>query len=168
MSKSSKLVHHSQNNRFMKKIIFSALIFISISAYSQTTSSENTPQKLVEDFFSAFHEQDTIKLKEFAKGNVRLQSVSIDAEGNSKLVTEDYSKFLKGIASIPADATFQEKIHEFRIEENGPLATVTTPYSFYYNGNFSHCGVNTFQLAKFKGEWKIVYLVDSRMKEGCD
>lgn len=139
-----------------------------MSSFSQSSSSENTPQKLVEDFFIAFHKQDTIKLKEFASDNVRLQSVSIDEEGNSKLMTEDYSKLLKGIAAIPAEATFQEKLHEFRIEENGLLATVTTPYSFYYNGNFSHCGVNIFQLVKFSGEWKIVYLIDSRMKEGCD
>lgn len=139
-----------------------------MSSFSQRSSSENTPQKLVEDFFIAFHKQDTIKLKEFASDNVRLQSVSIDEEGNSKLMTEDYSKLLKGIAAIPAEATFQEKLHEFRIEENGLLATVTTPYSFYYNGNFSHCGVNIFQLVKFSGEWKIVYLIDSRMKEGCD
>ncbi len=139
-----------------------------MSAFSQSSSSENTPQQLVEDFFIAFHKQDTIKLQEFASDNARLQSVSLDEEGKTKLMTENYSKLLKGIAAIPSDATFQEKLHEFRIEENGLLATVTTPYSFYYNGNFSHCGVNIFQLVKFSGEWKIVYLIDSRMKEGCD
>jgi len=58
--------------------------------------------------------------------------------------------------------------HDFRVEENGLIATVTTPYSFYYNGNFSHCGVNSFQLVNFSGEWKIVYLIDTRTKENCD
>ena len=151
----------------MKKILFLALIFINMSAFSQMDTVKNSPAQLVTDFFEAFHAQDTISLKKFAHEGARLESVSMDAEGNTKLTTDDYSKFLKGIASIPADATFEEKLHGFRVEENGPLATVTTPYSFYYNGNFSHCGVNSFQLVKFGEEWKIVYLIDTRTKTGC-
>ncbi len=123
---------------------------------------------MVLDFFEAFHAQDTVKLKSFAMNGIKLESVSMDAEGNTILTSDDYSKFLKSIASIPGEASFEEKLHEFRIEENGLLATVTTPYSFYYNGNFSHCGVNSFELVNFNGEWKIVYLIDTRTKENCD
>ena len=129
---------------------------------------EATPKKMVLDFFEAFHAQDTVKLKSFAMNGIKLESVSMDAEGNTILTSDDYSKFLKSIASIPGEASFEEKLHEFRIEENGLLATVTTPYSFYYNGNFSHCGVNSFELVNFNGEWKIVYLIDTRTKENCD
>ena len=138
-----------------------------MAVFAQNDKDEATPKKMVLDFFEAFHAQDTVKLKSFAIENVKLESVSKDAEGNTKLTTDDYSKFLKSIASIPAEATFEEKLHEFRVEENGLLATVTTPYSFYYNGNFSHCGINSFELVKFNGEWKIVYLIDTRSKENC-
>lgn len=123
---------------------------------------------MVEDFFVAFHQQDTVKLKNFALESTMLQSVSVDSEGNTELHTDSYEKFLKGIASIPKEATFQEKLHEFRVEENnGALATVTTPYSFYFNGKQTHCGVNSFTLVKLEGEWKIAYLIDTRTKE-CD
>ncbi|MCM8570559.1 nuclear transport factor 2 family protein [Gramella jeungdoensis] len=152
----------------MKKILFLALIFINMSAFAQMDSSENTPTQLVKEFFKAFHAQDTVTLKKFAHDGARLESVSIDAEGNTKLTTDNYSKFLKNIASIPAEATFEERIHEYRVEENGSLATVTTPYTLYFNGKLYHCGVNSFQLVKFNGEWKIVYLIDTRVKEGCD
>lgn len=152
----------------MKKIIFAAIILLNLTAFSQTGDISNSPKRLVQDFFEAFHAQDTIKLKSFAVDGVKMESVSMDAEGNTKLTSEDYSKFIKSIASIPAEASFEEKFHEFRIEQNGLLATVTTPYSFYYNGNFSHCGVNSFQLVNFNGEWKIVYLIDTRGKENCD
>ena len=43
-----------------------------------------------------------------------------------------------------------------------------TPYSFFLNDTFSHCGVNNFQLLKKEGEWKIIYLIDTRRKEGCE
>ncbi|TBW26667.1 nuclear transport factor 2 family protein [Gramella sp. KN1008] len=151
----------------MKKILFLVLILINMSAFSQMNGSTGTPEQLVKDFFVAFHAQDTVTLKKFAHEGARLQSVSIDAEGNTNLTTDDYSKFLKSIASIPADATFEERIHEYRVEENGSLATVTTPYTLYFNGNLYHCGVNSFQLVKFKGEWKIVYLIDTRTKKDC-
>lgn len=151
----------------MKKIIFTAIILLNLSVFSQTGDISNSPKNLVENFFVAFHAQDTSALKIFAIEGVKLESVSMDAEGNTKLTSEEYSNFIKSIASIPAEASFEEKLHEFRIEENGPLATVTTPYSFYYDGNFSHCGVNSFQLVKFNGEWKIVYLIDTRGKENC-
>lgn len=130
-------------------------------------TSKNTPEQLIKDFFVAFHAQDTVALRNFAHEEARLQSVSVDAEGNTSLNTDNYSKFLKGIASIPADATFEERIHEYRVEENGSLATVTTPYTLYFNGKLYHCGVNSFQLVKFGGFWKIVYLIDTRTKEDC-
>lgn len=152
----------------MKRIFFIAFLLINMTAFAQTEKTTNTPKKLVVDFFEAFHAQDTIKLKSFALDGIKMQSVSMDAEGNTKLSSDDYSKFLKSIASIPADASFEEKLHEFRVEENGLLATVTTPYSFYFNENFTHCGVNSFQLVKFNGEWKITSLTDTRTKKNCD
>lgn len=84
------------------------------------------------------------------------------------LSTEDYTAFLKAIASIPETTKFREKLHGFKININGVIANVSTPYSFYVNEELSHCGVNTFQLMKFKGQWKIIYLVDTRSKLGCE
>ncbi|PTX42546.1 hypothetical protein C8P64_2976 [Christiangramia gaetbulicola] len=152
----------------MKRIILALILLVNINGFAQTHNTELTPKETVQKFFEAFHAQDTVKLKNFAVEGTKLQSVSKDAEGNTKLSTDDYSKFVKSIASIPAEASFEEKLHEFRIEENGLLATVTTPYSFYYNGNLSHCGVNSFELVKFNNEWKITYLIDTRTKENCN
>ena len=152
----------------MKRILFLAVILMNMTVSAQSENNSNTPKELVEDFFEAFHAQDTVKLKTFALEGIKMQSVSKDAEGNTKLSSDDYSSFLKSIASIPDNATFEEKLHDFKIEENGLLATVTTPYSFYFNENLSHCGVNVFQLVKFDDEWKITYLIDTRTKENCN
>ncbi len=152
----------------MKRIILALILLGNINGFAQTHNAELTPKETVQKFFEAFHAQDTVKLKKFAVEGTKLQSVSRDAEGNTKLNTDDYSIFIKSIASIPAEATFEEKLHEFRVEENGLLVTVTTPYSFYYNGNLSHCGVNSFALVKFNGEWKITYLIDTRTRENCN
>lgn len=99
-----------------------------------------------------------------ASEGVQLQSISINTEGKKLLNSEPFEHFLKSIASIPADSKFEERLLNFKVEENGPLAVVNTAYEFYYNGNFSHCGVNNFTLVKLEDQWKIVHLIDTRNK----
>ena len=74
---------------------------------------------------------------------------------------------MKSIVSIPATTKFEERLLSFDIRLNGALASVITPYTFYVNDKLSHCGVNSFQLYKKEGEWKIIHIVDTRKKEGC-
>ena len=121
----------------------------------------------IENFFEAFHKQDTVALKTMAKGNINLQSISVNRKGKTVLQENDYQSFIKSIASIPKDNTFEEKLLDFSIQIDGQMANAWTPYEFWYNGNFSHCGVNSFQLIKEGETWKILYLVDTRRREGC-
>ena len=97
-----------------------------------------------------------------------LQSISINKEGKTILKEENYNQFVKNIASIPKDTKFEEKLLDFSIQVDGPMANAWTPYEFWYQGEFSHCGVNSFQLIKDDGTWKIIYLVDTRRKDGCN
>ena len=53
------------------------------------------------------------------------------------------------------------------IKIDGNLASVWTPSEFYYNGNFSHCGANSFQLFNNNGKWQIIYIVDMRRRDNC-
>ena len=152
----------------MKKILVAAVLLINTAIFAQNETSEQSPEGMVKEFFEAFHRQDTLALRNFAHDETRLQSVSIDENGNTKVTTDPYSKFLKSIASIPAEVSFEERIHEYRVEQNGRLATVTSPYTLYFNGNLYHCGVNSFELVKFDDKWKIVYLIDTRVKNDCN
>jgi len=55
---------------------------------------------------------------------------------------------------------------EIEIDDN--MASAWMQYAFYLNGEFSHCGVNTFQLARHTdGIWRTVALADSRKSERC-
>lgn len=60
-----------------------------------------------------------------------------------------------------------ERIQFDVVKVDGPLASVWTPYKFYFKGQFSHCGVNSFQLVRVNGEWKIQYLIDTRRRNDC-
>ena len=151
----------------MKKLLLIGLFLISQGAWSQKNTDQEDIKILIEDFFEAFHAQDSTALKEFAHPEIKMQSVAIDAKGNTILTTEEYTVFLKSIASIPKSTKFREELSDFKINTNGMIANASTPYRFFLNDELSHCGVNTFQLMKSEGEWKIIYLVDTRSKLGC-
>jgi hypothetical protein len=70
------------------------------------------------------------------------------------------------VSKLPKGAA-DERISFETIRIDGPLAIVWTPYKFYFNGQFSHCGVNSFHLVRLNGSWKIHFLIDTRRKEPC-
>ena len=150
----------------MKKLILLIVFSLSLGIQAQDTDAKAV-KTTITDFFEAFHNQDTTALRTMAKGDIKLQSISVNKEGKSVLTESEYNQFLKSIAGIPKDNTFEEKLLSFNIQVDGNMANAWTPYEFWYNGNFSHCGVNSFQLIKEDEEWKIIYLVDTRRREGC-
>jgi hypothetical protein len=150
----------------MKNVVILLFFCISLSAQSQESENENVKQTII-SFFEAFHKQDTTALKSMAKGNIKMQSISVNKEGETVLQESKYDDFVRNIASIPQGRIFEEKLLSFTINVDGEMANAWTPYEFWYNGKFSHCGVNSFQLIKEEDTWKIIYLVDTRRREEC-
>lgn len=151
--------------RFSLTLLFFCLTF-TISA--QEASDEEAIKKTVDTFFEGFHARDSVIMKSVFYEEPVVQTIGRTKEGETKLVTEELEKVLKGIVSIPLETNFKEVLHDYEIKIDGNLANAWTPYSFYLNDAFSHCGVNNFQLLKLNGEWKIIYLIDTRRKEGCE
>ena len=148
---------------------YTLIVFLSISTLSFAQDNAKLEVKnTIISFFDAFHKQDSIALKSLASENIILQTIGKNREGVTRLRTEEFSKFLKSIVSIPKDKTFKEKLLDFNIQIDGEMAHAWTPYEFWFDGKFSHCGVNSFQLIKMEDQWKIVYLVDTRRREGCE
>jgi hypothetical protein len=49
----------------------------------------------------------------------------------------------------------------------GPIAVVWGEYEFWIDGEFSHCGVDSVDLVKIEGEWKIANFMWTVEKENC-
>jgi len=130
-------------------------------------SDETKVQKTIETFFDGFHKQDSMLIKQTVSDGIITQTIGNKKDGIVAMRTEDFSRFLKSIVSIPDSVNFEEKLHSFNIQVDGAMANAWTPYEFWYNDAFSHCGVNSFQLFKEGGDWKIIYLIDTRRKKGC-
>lgn len=146
----------------MKYIYTILALFLTMTLAKAQVSKTEAAKKTVQDFFEAFHKQDTVALKAFTFEEVSLSSFSIDKEGKTVVDSSPYIDFVKSIGSIPTHITFHEELTDYTVLVDGPMAVVWTPYIFHLNGKISHTGVNLFQLILIDNEWKIKSLSDTR------
>lgn len=150
----------------MGRIVLVVFI-LSLNNMVAQDSEKAAIQRTIEAFFDGFHKQDSMLVKQTVSQDVIIQTIGINTEGKNVVRNEDFGKFLNSIVGIPDSIQFQEKLMSFNIQVDGAMANVWTPYEFWLNSEFHHCGVNSFQLFKDQNAWKIIYLIDTRKKENC-
>ncbi len=143
-----------------------SVFFVLTSVHAQMDEKELV-RKTVEGFFEAFHKQDSIGMKSFMADKVVLQTTGRNKEGKTQFQTTPIEKLYQSIVGIPDSINFQEKLTSWSIQVDRTMANAWVGYEFWLNGKFSHCGINSFQMINFDGEWKIIYLIDTRGRAGC-
>jgi Putative lumazine-binding len=150
----------------MKKqflLLFLALGFTSVKAQT----AEDSVKATINQFFQGMKNADSTLIKATMTEGVIFQSMARTKEGKMIVRTENVSDFVTSI-SKQAVGSLDERITFDVVRVDGNLASVWTPYKFYVNEKFMHCGANSFQLVKIEGVWKIQYLIDTRRKQGCE
>jgi len=151
----------------MKSILLLSCLFISAFTIAQDSFTEADAKQVVDTFFEGFHKGDTLQMRSVLAPVVGMQSVHSTKDGKHVLSESNMDKFLVAIAKRPSTDKWDERLLSYKVSIDGNLAHVWTPYEFYFNGNFSHCGANAFTIAKMDDGWKIVHLIDSRRKGSC-
>ena len=142
----------------MKKIFF---LLISSFSFAQNTS-EKEIIKPIENLFQAMKSADSLGVKNAFSNSAIMQTFG----KNQEIRTDKVDDFAKQVGASQA-GDLDERFSISKILVDGNMASVWVPYQFYYKGNFSHCGVNSFQLVKINDEWKIQYIIDTRRKDNC-
>lgn len=143
----------------MNKIVIVTLL-LSVLSFGQSAHEEI--EKPIRDLFLAMKNADSGLLKSSLTETAVLQTIT--REGTVK--NEDIKDFISSISKA-GKGDLDERITIESIQVDGNLASVFTPYQFYYKGKFSHCGANSFQLVQQNKVWKIQYIIDTRRKENC-
>jgi len=151
----------------MKRILILLTAALVISTFIKAQSAQDSVKAVVNQLFAAMKNIDAAKLKEtFADGAV-LQTISRKQDGSFFVQDEKVNDFAESIGKAKKDSLDEQIVFE-TIKIDGPLASVWAPYKFYYAGKFSHCGVDSFQLVRINGRWKIQFLIDTRRRQGCE
>ncbi len=148
-------------------ILVLVAFFLNAPICNAQDAEREAVKKVVKGFFEAFHKQDSLGMKSFVGDNVVLQTTGRNKEGKTMLRTTPIGKLYESIVSIPDSVSFEEKLTSWNIQVDRTMANAWVGYEFWLNGNFSHCGINSFQMVDFDGEWKIIYLIDTRGRAGC-
>lgn len=149
----------------MKYIFFIAVLFFTVNANAQSAAQDSV-KNVINTMFAAMKNADGKALQNCFADSAILQTIVVKKSGQVIIKDESIIDFAAMVATMPKDSA-DERISFETIKTDADLASVWTPYQFYYAGSYSHCGVNSFQLVRINGIWKIQYLIDTRRNK-CD
>lgn len=147
--------------------IFFLLILCSFSASNAQETDVLKVKNTINAFFEGFHKQDSIAIRETVSSYIRMQTIGKNKEGGDSVRTVSFDNFVRSIVQIPDSVHFEERLMSYSVQVDGSMAHAWTPYEFWVNESFSHCGVNSFQLFKEGETWKILSIMDTRRKVDC-
>lgn len=147
----------------MKYVLFICLLLTSSVIHAQTV--EDSVKAVVNKLFAAMRSADASTLQACFADSAILQTI-LSKDGKSVVETEAVQGFATSIGKV-SKGDADERVSFDVVKVDSDLAIVWAPYQFYWKGAFSHCGVDSFQLVRINGEWKIQYLIDTKRKEDC-
>lgn len=148
------------------KLFLISLTIIFFSSTVKCQTAEDAVKATVNNLFFAMKNADAKLLISCFADSAVLQTILKNKEGRIIVKNESVNEFAAFIGSQPKNMADERVVFE-TIKTDGPLAMVWAPYDFYFDGKFSHCGVDAFQLVNTAEGWKIQYLIDTRRKTGC-
>ncbi len=146
----------------MKKIILLMIVSFGYH-FSYAQSEEAAVQEAIETMFNGMRAGDSAMVHSVFSDKAIMQTVVKNQGGVVDLRDGSLQNFLKTVGT-PHDKIYDERILSYEIKIDGDMASAWTPYEFYLGDQFSHKGVNSFQLAKLNGQWKVIYIVDTRRR----
>ena len=146
------------------------LLLLCCFQFNSLSAQNHEERALVEakiySLFEGMKLGDSAKVRSVFHSEASLFSTRFDEGGNSILTSIDLDKFILSIGENHIHV-FDERLSKIDMSIDDNLAIVWAPYQFYIDDEFSHCGVNAFQLVKIDKVWKIIHLVDTRRKDDC-
>ena len=130
----------------------------------QAEANEDTALAAVETFFKAMAGNDWELASSVMIDDAVLYGYRLDA-GKVVLGRTTVAEYLQSMAD--RNDRLLERIWDVQVLEQGRLATVWAPYDFFLNGEFHHCGTNSFSLIRDEGGWRIAGVVYSMLTDTC-
>ena len=119
---------------------------------------------VVQRLWDGMRTRDTALVRSVFDSTALLTRV-VTRDGVSRVQVLPISGFIEALGR--STETWNERMFSPEVRIDGALATVWTEYDFHLGTQFSHCGVDAFQLLKTSAGWKVVALSDTARREGC-
>ncbi len=130
------------------------------------TPDEVAVRRTAEAVLAAISSADSAALRALLFPGAPVVSVRVDGD-STFTAWRTAEEVIRGIGGTEAELL--ERMWDPEIRVSGDIATVWTPYDFYVDREFSHCGIDAFQVARTREGWKVVSLFYTvvRARERC-
>ncbi|MBT8220231.1 MAG: nuclear transport factor 2 family protein [Bacteroidia bacterium] len=147
---------------------FILLIGLSGNIAAQSNSEEDKILNVIQGVFDGMQVGDSAMVRSHFYHELEMYTSYTNKEGKRILSKDEPQKFFDAIGT-PHDRIWNEEWWSPEVRIDGNLAQVWTPYAFYIDDTFSHCGVDAFHLIRLNDDsWKIFHLTDTRQRADCD
>ncbi len=147
-----------------RKLFWVILTLCTLNCLAQ--DDETAVKAVINNMFDGMRKTDSSLIRSAFPPKAILQTIAKTKEGKVLVRSEPIDTFIMAVTR-PHKEIYDERITFDLVKVDADLAIAWTPYQFFIDEKFSHCGVNSFQLVKIDGQWKIHYLIDTRRKQDC-
>ncbi len=119
---------------------------------------------MVQTFFDAMTDRDVDVMRTLLTTDGIFYGYRETADG-LQITRSAHAAFVAGIGE--RNNTLIERFWDPQILLHDRMAIVWTPYDFYVDGEFSHCGIDNFNFLKTDQGWKITGIVFSMEPDNC-
>lgn len=132
------------------------------AALAQT--EEAAVLKTVDAFFAAMTDRDGEALRKLTiQGSLNIWTANPPEARELNLI--NYTQLINRFSG--AGPRMVERYWDPTVLIEGNIALFWAPYDFHVDGNFSHCGIDSFQLVKREGSWLLSNLSWTRQYDNC-
>jgi len=135
---------------------------IHVPIAAQTSADRDAILKTVQAFFDTMTARDVEGARKILMPQGRFHAMRMrDGKPDPRAFSNE--EYLADLQS--SKQTMRERMWNPEVRVHGLIATVWTPYDFWIDGKFSHCGIDAFDLIKTEEGWKLAggtYTVESK------
>jgi len=137
-----------------------------LSANPEPGDEEAAVLMAVQRLFAAMESKDVAGARAAVDPEGDFVSVRLDENGEPIVRRSSIGDFVESLGAHQEH--YLERMWEAEVRIRGAIATVWTPYDFHLEGQFSHCGIDAFQLLKTPAGWIITGGTYTMEQSGCE
>ncbi len=150
----------------IKTSVTICLLMLNNHSFAQSNTDREAILDVVDRFFAALGSRDRNGLLAVTLPGSLNISVANPVTGPGDFTIQNYTQMINGLG---ADGPrFLERYWDPKVLIDGNIAVFWAPYDFHIEGEFSHCGIDSFQLVKREGQWYLSNLSWTRQRQSCE
>lgn len=143
-----------------------ALLLAAAPSSMRAQSDREQVLATIQAFTNALKAKDTVAMAASLDSVSRMTLLRPTQNGGVRIFLLSGKDFIRQTTQ-PNQPAYDEPIRNPVVQIDADLASVWAEYQVRRDGKVTHCGYDSFQLARLGGKWKIINVSDTFRQTGC-